>query len=206
MVYKHIRLLPARNHRVPRLEYPFLGAQNDFNSDLICSSFTILFPQPHPRCSKTCGSSLAAQTMLIKFEIPTAPVHVLHNTRIYAETSRIFCASLSLYRRQLVLDAVAPSISIQEVDPTHCYTIRAHVKAVKSNFDLFSMKRGGFLDSIKHSGGHLLHKCENPQTKIEAKVFFQSSVQYWLEAKHLHKVFRGCQMPGQKCKMQVLIK
>ena len=120
-----MHLFPARNHRVPGLEYPFFWAQNDSNSELICSSFIVLFPQPYSSCSKTCGRSLTAQTMLIKFKIPATSVHVMHNTQVCTETSIIFV--LSLYCRQLVLDVVAPSVAIREVDPTHYSTMQAHV-------------------------------------------------------------------------------
>lgn len=74
-------LHPTRNHRVSALEYSLLGAPNDSNFELICSSFSTPFPQPYLSCSKTCGSSLTAQTMLIKFKTPVPSVLGMHNSQ-----------------------------------------------------------------------------------------------------------------------------
>lgn len=59
--------------------------------------------------------------MLTEFKTTATSVRVIQNTRVYAETSSIFTL-LSLYCRQLVLDAVVSSVSIQEVGPTHYHT------------------------------------------------------------------------------------
>lgn len=88
-----MHILPKRNHRVSGLEYLFfffLGAPNDSNPKLICSSFPTLLPQPYSSCSKTRGSSLVAQTVFIKFKIPATSVLVVHNTRVCTETCSIF--------------------------------------------------------------------------------------------------------------------
>lgn len=54
--------------------------------------------------------------MLTEFKTVTS-VRVIQNTRVYAETSSIF--TLSLYYRQLVLNVIVSSVSIQEVGPTY---------------------------------------------------------------------------------------
>lgn len=96
MVHKHIHLIPARNHRIAGSEYTFFfggGAQNDSNCQPICSSFAMLFSQPHPSRFKTWQQSQSSAYVNTIQNTATSG-HVMHNTQVYSETSIVFAPSL----------------------------------------------------------------------------------------------------------------